>query len=592
MRPARSWQINQALLLYGPQEAQGARAMRLSGREERETDEMFVSSQLLLPELTGLSPLAQAILVVEAGLFRIPTSITNDLKRLTMAETDELIAKFQHGTTKQKHDVLVALASWPQALSDSAWAWVAALSKSSDPLDARLAFIVLAAADPVRFGRDLDGQGWCFVPGTDTTSAHVASGALFTATASRPFEQIAARIAPWRLLEAVHYRGGDASETRVAAEYLDAVLAGGPQLPIEMGARLTVERQHDTTEPPWYSVRPLAPTDPHSAEAFHDKFDFDAQVAAQERAGEFAQQAIQRAREEGASMFLEFITRNDGLAICRHAPDVVQQWIAGHEARTPDFIRRVEHAEGLFLSICEALLAIDPKQGVSLWVALSLTLRTRILGPAKLPELLHILFRAPSSESVEGARDSLLDVQSANTDSDLYELALACELNDQQGWLERHIAADADSDRPWRQRRASVLAGFRIGNALPVPDAWPEGPSHSWAEDVERRSARLQYYEACARHWWSEYWRCDDIEGAYAAWVLFDQCADRRAVAWMDSDAARSPNSTSMQDAKHRHWRANRLSWKGGAEHSRLQLNQQFLRRNIEGRVWPWRNLV
>jgi hypothetical protein len=589
MRPARAWQINQALLLYGPDEAAGARAMRLAGRESREGDEIVAGSELLLPELVGLDALAQARLVIDADLVRIPTSITDELLPLTMAQVDQLIERYQHGTPKQQRDVVVVLVTEPPILSDFAWAWVAAFTASEDAIDARLAYMILGGADAMRLGRKLDRQGWSFTAGTDTFSAHAASGALFEATTSRPFEQVAGCLAPWRLLEAVRHRGGDASEARVAVEHLDAILAAGPRTLFDVGARLTVKRESDSTEPPYYSVRPPAPPDPHSAESFRDAFDSDAQMAAQERAGELAEQAICKARQEGASLFLEFITHEDGLAICRHAPEVVQRWIAGHETLNPDFLRRVQQAEGLFLAICEALLAIDPEPGVSLWNALLSALRTRILGPTNVPELLHVLFRAPTSPQVSDARDALLALEVANTDAKLYELALAAQLNGQGDWLEAHIAGDLASDRPWRQQRAATLSGFRIGNRLPVPDAWPASPSRSWANDVKWRSARLQYYEACARHWWREYWRLEDLEEAYAAWVLFWQCADRRAVAWMRTEADASPNSDALQEAKRRHWAANRPDWKKGAEQNRLQLERQFLRRNIENSVWPWR---
>ncbi len=277
------------------------------------------------------------------------------------------------------------------------------------------------------------------------------------------------------------------------------------------------------------------------------------------------------------------------MALCRHAPEVVQRWIAGHETLSMDFANRVQQAEGLFLTLCEALLTTTPKLGVSMWHALRSALRTKILGSADIPVLTHMLFRAPASPPVLESRDALLELTAAHTDADLYELALVAALNGQGGWLEGHMVRDSTSGLPWRLQRAATLAGFRIGNTLPMTDAWPEGQSKSWAEDVSRRSARFQYFEACARHWWDEYWRLEDLDEAYAAWVLFCKCADRRAVAWMESDATRSPNSAALLAAKRRHWQANRVSLSEGADNSRHILNRHFLNRRTEDMVWPWR---
>lgn len=589
-RAARSWRINEALLLYGPTEASAARAIRTLGREIRDGDELHVASELLLPELKGLDALAQAIVVVEANLPHIPTSITDSVLPLSTVQADELIAHFQSGTGKQRRDVLVLLVTEPPSLSDSAWEWILAYAVSEDEIEQRLAYMALAAADRIRLGRELNQRGWRFTVGTDAFLAHDASGALIAATTSTPFDQVAQRLAPWRLLEAVRQRGGDPSEVRIAAELLDMVLTGGPSQPLDVGAQLSIRRDDDSTRPSWYSVDPLAPAQPNTAEALRDAFDEEAQRVAQERASEIAEASIRKARRDGASLFLEFVGREDAVALCRYSPELVECWIAGHDTLAPDFVRRAQLAEGLFLALCEALLALDPLRGVSVWHALNRTLRTRITGAAKLPELLHMLFRAPRSAEVDAARVNLLALESTKTDADLYQLALAAELNGQGEWLDSLIAQDTASSRPWQQQRAQTMKGFRVGNALPVPDAWPEGFSTSWAQNVRRRAARLEFLEACARHWWNEYWRCEDLEEAYAAWVLFCHCADRRAVAWMATEAANSPNGAELKDAKYRHWHANRQTWKQGADQSSRNLERHFLGRKTEANVWPWRD--
>lgn len=588
-RAAHAWHQTDALLLHGPEQVAAARTLRTAGRDAREGDESHVATQLLLTELAPLDALAQAQLVVDADLLGIPTTITDDLLPMSSAQVDQLIEQFRFGSPKQQQDVLVLLITQPPALSDTAWNWLLEKASSPDEIDVRLAFMALTAADPRRLGLHLDRIGWSFSLDADTLAAHAASGALMEATRGQPFEQVAGRLAPWRLLEAVRMRGNDATEARVALERLDAILTGGPREAPDPGAQLSIERTDASNRPPWYSTRPLPPEEPDSVEAMKHAFDEKAQMEAQKRASETARTRIAKARKEGASLYLEVVTREDGQAILQHGPETLARWIEGHASLSTEFVRRVQLAEGLFLAIVEALLSDQPARGVSLWRALSAAMRTRVTGEGKLLELWHILFRAPASTDVLAARDALLDLERTNTDAQLYDVALAAQLNGGNAWLESVIARDLASDVPWRLQRAQILHGFVADNVLPVADAWTEGQSRSWAQEVRWRAAQLRYLEACAHHWWREYWRLENLEDAFAAWVLFEQCADRRALTWMRREAESVGIREDLRTAKYRHWRANRLRWKHGADKSSLSLQRSFLRRSTEDMVWPWR---
>lgn len=588
-RVAHAWHQTDALLLHGPEQVAAARTLRTAERDAREGEEAHAATQLLLTELTDLDALAQAVLVVEADLSGIPTTITDDLRPMSSAQVDQLIARYQLGSPKQQQDVLVLLITEPPALSDTAWNWLLEKANSTDEIDVRLAFMALAAADPRRLGVHLDQVGWGFTLDGDTFAAHAASGALIEATRAQPFEQVAGRLAPWRLLEAVRLRGSDASEAHVALERLDAILAGGPREAPDPGAQIFVERADASNRPPWYSARPVPPEEPNSAEALKHALDEKAQKEAHERASETARARIAEARKEGASLYLEFVTREDGQAILKHGPDMLTRWLDGHETLSAEFVRRVQLAEGLFLAIAEALLIEQPARGMSVWRAVGHAMRTRVTGAAQLPELWHMLFRVPASAEVIAMREALLDPKQTNTDAQLYELALAAQLNGSTAWLEAVIVRDLGSQVPWLQQRAEILRGFMAENELPVADAWPEGQSLSWAQDVRRGAARLRYLEACARHWWREYWRREDPEAAFAAWILFKQCADRRALCWMRQEADAGPLEEAQRARRRRHWALNRPRWKHGADKSGLSLQRTFLRRNTDDMVWPWR---
>src|SRR4051812_49087169 len=52
-----------------------------------------------------------------------------------------------------------------------------------------------------------------------------SSGALISAELGLPFDQIAPRLAPWRVLEAARSQGSDSAEVRFAADIISHVLA-------------------------------------------------------------------------------------------------------------------------------------------------------------------------------------------------------------------------------------------------------------------------------------------------------------------------------------------------------------------------------
>lgn len=241
------------------------------------------------------------------------------------------------------------------------------------------------------------------------------------------------------------------------------------------------------------------------------------------------------------------------------------------------------------MALCEALLHDAPERGAMLWRRLRDNLMVSVIGPGRVPELLHLLFRAPDTTPVRALLDELFDLSHTHTDLALYELALAAALNGRQAWVEAMIATDAASPHNWRQRRAATLAGFLAGNLLPIPNAWPEGETTTSLENVRRRSARFQHLEASAQHWWREYWSRPDPTASYAAWVLFQACADRRAEVWMDAVVEAADDGSALFALKRHHIRANPAMLKQGADKSNLNLNRHFLHLDANPNVAPWR---
>lgn len=314
----------------------------------------------------------------------------------------------------------------------------------------------------------------------------------------------------------------------------------------------------------------------------------DALVNAQMRAFDTANERIEAARKSGASLYFANIEAEDIELIVRHHRDIVQRWVQGYREATADFKRRVHLAEPAYLALCEALLNHDPAVGVDLWRALRSVQATRYLGAGGIDDLLHIPFRVGDSPEVTVLRDDLLGFAFCRTDRDLLEIATVAAYNGKAAWLASKASADATSPLAWRQRRGVLLAGLGVRNELPELEAWPEGPVQTDRADLRRRAARLRWSEACARHWWLAYLAADNVEDAYASWVLFERSADIRAWTWMRFDAAPSHAKGALMDRKVAHVQLNLSDLKSAMKKRMDGAERKFLDEDIVQGISPW----
>src|SRR5690606_33080762 len=91
---------------------------------------------------------------------------------------------------------------------------------------------------------------------------------------------------------------------------------------------------------------------------------------------------------------------------------------------------------------------------------------------------------------------------------------------------------------------------------------------------------------ACAVHWWHAYVDATDPETAYAAWVLFLACADRRAHISM----SRRPISDDapLPILKRAHIAANRRRLERAMTKREQSIERRFLRRDVVRGIGPW----
>ena len=403
-----------------------------------------------------------------------------------------------------------------------------------------------------------------------------------------PFDQIASRIAPWRLIEAARRRGSRPAEVQLAADLFGRVLMDSALDLPDSGTDLSVDRSRRELLPFAYSVSPR-PTQSDGAIRW-PTVNADKQLQAHRNAIDAAKTHIRGAWTAGASLYLIDVHVKDFLAVLVHAPDVMDRWLAGWSEPTEEFKRRVRRAEGAFLSLCEALMVHDPHRGTRLWRALRLTLTTKYYGHGGVDELLHMAYRVPDSPEVTALRCELLGLEYCHTDKKLFDIALAASYNGKADWLVSTISSDRASSAAWKRKRAEVLAGFTIHNRLPVEGAWPEGEITTGTAELLVKSARSRWIEACARHWWEAFLQAPDPDQAYAAWVLFLRSADRRSWAWTGQEPTTRGEMSDSFVLKLAHSKLNQNAIQRAFEKRDEELERSFLRRSIVAGVGPWAN--
>ncbi|GAO01312.1 hypothetical protein [Anaeromyxobacter sp. PSR-1] len=577
-------------LLTGAEEAEAARALRLRSSERDSRDEWIVASELLILELAHESPFDQIAEIVEAGLADVLLDLTHIVGTPTEEDVDALLAKFAHGSERQFHDLLCLLASCRAVLSEGAWGWSVERARAGADVTRGHAFRLLAITDPTRFARTLLESNWAWSEAEHAFTNHYGSGALIEGAASIPFEQLAPRIAPWRLLEAARRRGGDPNEVRLAGTIVGRVLMDQRVAPPDLAVGISVDAAHRDWNPFAYYVDVPPPQDADPFRALKDFQDRDAHASAYRRAVEAASARIDDARAKGAHLYLADIAVDDMELLLRLGRDLVGEWLVGAAEGTSEFCRKVRLAEGAYLPVCEALLRVDPDRGEMLWRALRSTLVMRHIGAARVDELLHIIFRAPASGPVERLRQEVSELPFCGTDQALEDVAIAATINGATDWLEQRITSDAQSASALRRRRGVVFEGFRARNSLPVEGAWVEGELRTAHAQAARRAALNSAREASARIWWREYLTAPDAVSAYAAWALFLRAADRRAWIWMREEISRcSDTGTELFRRKLIHAQLNASTLRRAFEKSEEKRDSQFLMRNTVDTIGPWR---
>ncbi|HWD25748.1 MAG TPA: hypothetical protein VG387_01185 [Rhizomicrobium sp.] len=591
---SRYWaaiKADEKLLLSDAAASDACRALRESARENEASQEDIAANCLFIVELKGLDTMTQFERLISARLGWISVHLGEVLGKPSEAEIGELIRMYGSGTAAQQRDLVLLLSFHPQNITEAGWAWLMSLLPTADRDFRGILFRFLALANSVRFGRYLADTEWSWNPTDNLWTNHFGSIALTEAELAVPFDQLAARIAPWRLLDSAQLRGGDQAEVRLSAEIVGKIIAARNASEPDLGSDIIFDRtENDMPFSIDLRLRPAPRSINDQFASMSNMLDRDARIDAMNRAIRTAVARIEEARRSGSNLYLTEIGVGGMSLVVSQASDLIARWLEGMDSVSSDFKRRVMLAEGPYIALCEALLTSDPAMGVRLWKALKAALVTNYIGKAKISETLHMLFRVPDSQHVRALQREILDA--CKSDRDLFEFALAARYNKNTNILDELLAEDRASKFVWRRRRAVVMEGFIEAKSLPVAEAWPLGMIETTSSEIVHVSGRSKSVEACAHHWWHRFLNAKDEVAAYSYWVLFCGASDRRSWIWMQDDIKAVKDKDEFYRANLSQAEVNRNEMNKLMEKRDGKSAQKFLCLDIFDGVGPWRDIV
>lgn len=574
-------------LLAGANEASAAKSLRLSSTEPDKQREDIAANQLLMLELRHQDVLTQFDTLINANLDFIMSDLIETVRQPSSDDIDAMIFKYADALPKQKDDLLLLLSLHSNEFSDSAWAWITDFAKQPYQKHAHVAFRMLARSNPLRFGQMLDVENWHWSADKHDWINHYGTSALIQSTQTLPFDEVAPRLAPWRLLEAARLRGNIPDEIRLATTLVGHIIFAQMVEKPDLGVDLLIEKNSANFHPFTFSAKPRQNQE-DSKNHFGTFMDADAQIKAHNQAVKAVVSRIREFKLSGANLcFVNFDTE-DFIPVLQYAPDLIEPWLDGAQELIASFRQRVHRAEGAFLALCEALLSCDPMRGVNLWRALRSTVLTNYIGEAGIEDLLHMIFRVQDSPEVIALREELFELKHSNTDRALLDLAIAASINGKSDWLNAMIESDQKSDLIWKRKRGVVLSGFSANNTLPVANAWPDGQIQTTHALLEVRSARFRWIEACAHHWWKIYLQANEPDNAYAAWRLFLNAADHRAWIWMHQETLLANDSSSFFKFKLSHAQINQSELKRAMKKRTEKLDEKLFDQDVYLGIGPW----
>lgn len=543
----------QLLLTAGVDESDAIAGLRT--RTKLDSYENHANTWCLQLELLHKSVEEQLTALLSAEDFYYTINLMSVVRRATATQLLQFLDSNTAGT-KAAHIVLEVMAHQLTVDADALAEKLVEYLVHADAELRTIAFVALSSCSPEVCGRKLLAINWKFDV-TDPISAHYGSLSVALASQHFDFDEVLPIVAPWRWLDAACARGKDPAELLMATKSLLTLIRSATvELP-ELNALVSM-RTSDSGALARISVSERRMPNEDGLEGLRRMSQGEDEI--NRRMQELAKEAaasIQKIRNSGHALYLHAFTKQNVQQAYLAARSDWEAMLQGSDTLAPEFVTRVRAAEGLYAALCEVLLEEDPARGVVLWRALKVSMRTEVRGKAGIPELLHMVFRAPDGAEVGALRDWLTSFANTSTDRTLLDLIIAAQVNGREAWLDELVKVDTASPRLWRRKRSIVLNAFRNYPNIDNLD-WPEGEKDTSWQELNARMTAWTNVGVFARYWWEQFVSASTADEAFSAWTVFLSCADRRAHVWMDTIAKKMESGSELDRLRRLHVQLNR----------------------------------
>ncbi len=273
--------------------------------------------------------------------------------------------------------------------------------------------------------------------------------------------------------------------------------------------------------------------------------------------------------------------------------DGFRQIVRAHPAFVDKWLKPLERGDQVQWDLAEFYRALakgmgdtDPDRAADVVMKLHCNPRVQriVYRPLGIDSLTTLAFEIPSSSQVDALRAHLL--QDANTDEDLYLIALAAQAGKGETWLGSVIEDDLKASRIHRVARGLTLVGFLDEGILLERSRSELGGKVGFLNDVAAHAVARLERNARARTWFTQFLTRGDPVEAWAAFRLFLRCTDRRFYLWEDKLLASVDNPPLLWQ---QHLSANKQEISRAASENEGKLSDTlFGFRIAKGEMVPW----
>jgi hypothetical protein len=259
--------LREHVLAWSDDAAVPAKNLRLRVDPSDNLQLLCAAANLIMIEVMGLPSIDQVRAILAAGLGD-NVDFEEIVGPLGAEESDLIVEEFRSDEAAVSSLSTLLLLTRSE-LGETARDWLYQLAFNGSKEEQRsVASNALWQHDANRFGRELQDMGWGWRADYPYHVNHFGSLAIGQAASALPFDELASRLAPWVLMSTVRQRRQSASETLLAAQFIDVVLQPrDPAMP-EIGSEIIVYLDKRETNPFAFSLKPRVNHDGEGLSAF------------------------------------------------------------------------------------------------------------------------------------------------------------------------------------------------------------------------------------------------------------------------------------------------------------------------------------